>query len=156
MTPDEPEGDDDTSVGPATHVVDANVVAKWFVEEEFSGTARGVLESPDALIAPDFLPTELGSIFRKKVLEGEMAEQAAFDAVAVALDRVRLVPCRALFDEALRLAVSTQRSFYDCLYVALAVSMETRLLTADRRLVNGLARTHKEWLIWLGDLADEV
>jgi predicted nucleic acid-binding protein len=91
--------------------IDVNVVAKWFVEEDLSVQARRTMRSNDALLAPDFLVTELGSVFREKILLGEMAEEDAHRSLAIGLDRVSLVPAGTLFSEALRFALSTRRSF---------------------------------------------
>ena len=46
----------------------------------------------------------------------------------------RLVPLRALQDQALDLALRSGHPVYDCFYVALAMREAVPLLTADRRL----------------------
>jgi predicted nucleic acid-binding protein len=52
-----------------------------------------------------------------------------------------------LLIQALRIAVTFERSFYDSLYVALAMSTKTELITADERLVNALgSRFPVRWL----------
>jgi predicted nucleic acid-binding protein len=60
------------------------------------------------------------------------------------------VPSRELAGDALAIALSTGRTVYDAMYVALAVQRDTSVITADERLVNALA-TH--WPVkWLGIL----
>jgi predicted nucleic acid-binding protein len=57
---------------------------------------------------------------------------------------------RDLAEDALAIALSTGRTVYDAMYVALAVQRESTFITADERLVNALA-TH--WPIrWLAVL----
>ena len=51
------------------------------------------------------------------------------------------------------LADRTQRTVYDCLYLALAVQLGGRMVTADQRLYKSLAGT--PWaghICWVGDL----
>ena len=49
--------------------------------------------------------------------------------------------------QALQIAVVCDRSFYDSLYVALALSTGTELITADERLVSALgSRFPVRWL----------
>lgn len=53
----------------------------------------------------------------------------------------------------LALACETRRTVYDCLYLALAVELGGRMVTADRRLVNALANTpYAPCLRWVEDL----
>ena len=47
---------------------------------------------------------------------------------------VETVSCRALAEDAHALANATGRTVYDAMYVALAVRLNTRLITADDRL----------------------
>jgi predicted nucleic acid-binding protein len=47
---------------------------------------------------------------------------------------VEIVPCRSLAEDAHALANATARTVYDCMYVALAVRLKTRLITADETL----------------------
>jgi predicted nucleic acid-binding protein len=43
-----------------------------------------------------------------------------------------------LLDEAVRLAITHQRTMYDALYMALSVREQYRYVTADERLVNAI------------------
>jgi predicted nucleic acid-binding protein len=51
------------------------------------------------------------------------------------------------------LADRTQRTVYDCLYLALAVQLGGRMVTADQRLYNSLAGTPLgPHICWVADL----
>jgi hypothetical protein len=51
------------------------------------------------------------------------------------------------------LALATGRTVYDAVYVARAMRESCRFVTADERLVDGLAGTpHRAHLVWLGAL----
>ena len=53
---------------------------------------------------------------------------------------VEAVSCRALAEDAHALANATGRTVYDSMYVALAVRLKTRAITADDRLEAALKR----------------
>jgi predicted nucleic acid-binding protein len=53
---------------------------------------------------------------------------------------VAAVPCRSLAEDALALATATGQTVYDSMYVALAVRLDTRAITADHRLETALKR----------------
>jgi predicted nucleic acid-binding protein len=55
-----------------------------------------------------------------------------------------------LLEQALQIAMACDRSFYDSLYVAVAVSAKAELITADERLVNALGSRFP--VRWLGAL----
>ena len=48
------------------------------------------------------------------------------------------VPCRVLAIDAHELATATGRTVHDSLYLALAIRLRTRMLTADERLAAGV------------------
>lgn len=124
------------------YVLDASVVIKWFVPEELSAEARRWRKAKGSLHVPDFFVVEMTNILWKKVLRSELTRDDA-DAIVTTLlelpltahSAVRLLP--AAFD----LACQLNRTVYDCLYLALAIQIGGRFVTADRRLVNSLAAT---------------
>ena len=133
------------------YVVDANVVAKWFVPERLSEEAARLLDDKHELTTPDLLWPELGSVLWKKARAGQLTGQEAARIVQ-ALDEFPLTvfPSRLLLEGALEIALGTGRSVYDGIYVALAVALECSLVTADERLVNALAggplASHVVWV----------
>ena len=133
------------------YVVDANVVAKWFVPEPLSEEAVRLLGDEHELASPDLLWPELGSVLWKKSRAGQLTGGEAAGIVR-ALDRcpITVFPSRLVLEGALEIALSTGRSVYDAVYLALAVALECRLVTADERLVNALAggplAAHLTWV----------
>ena len=58
-----------------------------------------------------------------------------------------------LLASAFDLADKTQRTVYDCVYLALAVRLNGRMVTADQRLYNGLKGTAwAAYICWVADL----
>ena len=121
-------------------VVDASVVVKWFVPEIHSEAARRLLASPHEYVAPDLLFAETANTIWKKIRRGELALEEGQRLVAdISRIAVETVSCRALAEDAHALATATGRTVYDALYVALAVRLNTRLITADDRLEAALS-----------------
>jgi len=60
------------------------------------------------------------------------------------------VPTLTLLEQAFALANAFERSVYDSLYVALAISSKAQLVTADVRLAHALAANLP--VKWLGSL----
>lgn len=114
-------------------VVDASVVVKWFVAEIRSDAARRLLVSPHEYVAPDllFAETTIWKKVRREELTPEEGQQLLADISHIA---VETVSCRALAEDAHALANATGRTVYDSMYVALAVRLNTRAITADDRL----------------------
>jgi predicted nucleic acid-binding protein len=122
-------------------VIDASVVVKWFVPEIHSNAARRLLELPHGYFAPDLVFAETANTIWKKVRRGELnSSQGQQLVVDIGRTAVEAIPCRMLAEDAFALAITIDRTVYDCLYLALAVRLNTRMLTADTRFVAGLAR----------------
>lgn len=120
-------------------VVDSSVVVKWFLPEEHTEAARGLLGGDNRLIAPDLVRAEVGNVLWKHWRRGEIPAEAAL-GVLQDLERLPLgiESSRPLVGVAWGVARRFGRSFYDGLYVALAERADCTLVTADRKLYNAL------------------
>ena len=136
-------------------IVDASVGVKWFVPEVHAAEARQWRNGPDVLHVPAFFfDLEIANILWKKVRRGEITRADA-DLIREQLSALPLVrhPEIPLLASAFDLAVQAQRTVYDCLYLALAMQLGGRMLTADQRLYNSLAGS--PWascICWVGSL----
>lgn len=121
-------------------VVDASVVIKWFLPEVHGEAARRLLAAPHQYLAPDLLFPEVGNVIWKKIRRGELTprdgQRLAADLATVA---VEAVASRVLLSDAVALAVATGLTVYDATYLALAVRLDTVLVTADERLGRAVA-----------------
>lgn len=123
-------------------VVDASVVVKWFVPEIHNEAAHRLLILPHQYFAPDLLFAETANTIWKKIRRGELEPDEGQHMVAdIGRIAVETISCRALAEDAHALANATGTTVYDALYVALAVRLETRLITADDRLEAAIRRT---------------
>ncbi|HSC28963.1 MAG TPA: type II toxin-antitoxin system VapC family toxin [Vicinamibacterales bacterium] len=121
-------------------VVDASVVVKWFVPEVHSDAARRLLDVAHDYFAPDLLSAESANTIWKKVRRRELTLEDGQRLVAdIGRVTVETVSCRALAEDAHALANAIGQPVYDAMYVALAVRLDARLITADDRLEAALS-----------------
>ena len=120
------------------HVVDASVVVKWLVTEEFSEDAARPLDSGSTLVAPELVFAEAANALWAMRRRGDMAD--AVDALTTAPIAVPL-PMSRLAAAAAKLAVDIDHPVYDCFYLALAIRTGYPVATADARF-HDKARAH--------------
>ena len=123
-------------------VVDASVGLKWFLPEVHSAAA-GKLQNPDfQLHVPGLFDVEIGNILWKKMRRGELSREET-DAILTQLQQLPVVRHAdgPLVPRAVDMAEKIQRTVYDCLYLALAVQIGGKMVTADERLYNSLSNT---------------
>lgn len=134
------------------YVIDANVVAKWFVPEPLSDEAVRLINDQDELAVPDLLWPEIGSVLWKKCRLGQLtAREAARILAALGELPLAVFPSRGVVEAAVEIALATGRSVYDSVYLALAVALECQLVTADERMVNALSATpFATTMKWIG------
>lgn len=137
------------------YVVDASVAIKWFIPEIHSEVALQVRRSRDRLHVPAFMTLELGNVIAKKIRRGEITRE---DGKTI-LKELRHLPFQRhaderLFPAAYELALDTQQSLYDCLYLALAEAVDGRMITADSKFYKALTGgPYSQRLVWVEDLA---
>ena len=137
-------------------VVDASVAAKWLLPaagEDLIVQANRLLASHVKhtlhLIAPDLILSEIGNVLVKAVRRGRISHADAEHSLRRFSDLdLEIVPADNLLVKALQIAATGNRSFYDSLYVALALDAKIELITADERLVNALGSRFP--IRWLG------
>jgi predicted nucleic acid-binding protein len=142
--------------GRRRYVIDASTVVKWFVQENLSAEARRVAAAGAQLLAPELILAEIGNAFLRKIRQREVSLQRALVALESARLSLILYSSEALSSSAFDIAVTYQRSFYDALYVALALEENCQVITADERLVNAVRSRLGETVVWLGDMPDSL
>ncbi len=142
---------------PVTMVVDASVAVKLYVPEVHSDRAEAffhtVEEGETLLVAPDLIYPETGNILRRKHRAAELnAAEAKEIAESILALPLAIEPSRPILPLALDLSIAFGITVYDALYLSLAAVYDTRLMTADRKLVNALAKTPmRNHVTWLGE-----
>jgi predicted nucleic acid-binding protein len=92
--------------------------------------------------APDLIVAEVANVVWKKAVRGQVTD-AQVHAICAALPRYFeiLHPSEALVGSAIRMALALRHPIYDCIYLACARRVGSRLVTADRRLITAVANT---------------
>ncbi len=135
-------------------VVDASVAAKWFLHEEHHEAARRLRDPRHRLCAPDFFLLEMDNVFCRRVRRNEFAPAEAQKARRM----LRGLPIEysafgTLLDRAYELALETRTSPYDCLYAVLAQVIGGRMVTADRRFYDRIAKSpFAAHVLWVEDV----
>lgn len=136
-------------------VVDASVAVKWFVPEVHSIAALRLLARGQELMAPELIFPEVSNVLWKKRQRDEIDADAAL-ALLRDFWRLPLKIVQADFDllhGAWHIAEQFNRTFYDSLYVALAVKAECRMVTADLKFYNSLKPTAlSHAMVWVEDI----
>jgi len=121
-------------------VVDANVGIKWVLPEIHSEVALRLLDHDYELLVPDFFFPEIGNILWKRIRRGEMTPlQAQNDLIVLTEGDLQVGPSKPLMPDALEMAASVDQAVYDCVYLALAVTHQCQMVTADERFYNALS-----------------
>jgi predicted nucleic acid-binding protein len=136
-------------------VVDASVLFKIVVREEYSDRAQALYADAFRVNQPIFAPPHwaaelthaLYRLVRRRGITPEEAHQAMaqflrFPVQVIATPEL----CRDAFQFAMTYGVDT----YDCFYVVLAQVLDAELWTDDRRLIN-LVGPVAPWVRWIGD-----
>lgn len=117
------------------YVVDASVVVKWLVTEEWSNESSGLLEAGLTLIAPELVFAEASNALWAMHRRGDLSRDDLSDATDLLRSAPLSVPVsmRRLAAGAVRLAVDLGHPAYDCYYLALAMQEQYPVVTADAR-----------------------
>lgn len=117
-------------------VVDASVVAAWFLPDETNESANlalSRLENEDAF-APDILTHEMRNI----LLMAERRNRIDIEDVLTILSRLENMPVTMVTESdsisIVRLARKHNLTAYDAAYLSLALTMNIPLVTADKKL----------------------
>lgn len=137
-------------------VVDANVAVKWVLPEIHSDVALRLRDKRYRLLVPDFFFPEVGNIFWKRVRRGEITiENASSDLDAILGLPLIICPSFPVMRDALEIAVRVNQAIYDCVYLALAVSRDCQMVTADERFYNALSGDALvDRILWVEDIPD--
>ena len=137
-------------------VIDASVLIKFYVPEILSDRAERLLAKVGNkdidLLAPDLIYPEAGNILWKKQRLKELTHSEAEEITDAILSLpLTIEASKSLLPLAVDIAIACGITVYDALYLSLAKVYETTLITADRKLVDILAKTDlKDSVIWLG------
>ena len=139
-------------------VVDASLAFKWLVVEEDSGKADAILaqwnDQGARLAAPYFMVAEVANALHRRVIEETLS---MVEAIALMDDLLspelglELHSPSGLHQRGLELAsLLRQPAVYDCIYLALAETLNGELWTADRTFFRAAGSEFSN-VRWLGE-----
>lgn len=126
------------------YTVDASVILKLVVEEEYSLQARRLAsdfgDGKVALNAPSIIDYEVGSVLYKmtknRILEFKYAQEAFGKLLNLPIAKVSLNDFVAVLGVSNDLGIH----FYDCLYILAAKESRSALISSDQKLVKAAKR----------------
>jgi predicted nucleic acid-binding protein len=135
-------------------VVDASVAVKWFVPENYSAESLRFLDAGFRRHIPVLLHSEVAQTIWKKVYQRKEIEAAdgRFILRGLMVTRLESHAVLPLLEPAFDIAIATGRTVYDSIYLALAVSLGCKFVTADQKLYNALrAGPFANDVLWVTD-----
>jgi predicted nucleic acid-binding protein len=133
------------------HVLDASTALAWYLPEDFQLAARrwqqDALTSQVRFAVPSLHFWEVGNVLRTYARRREIDRATAEEIYALHLEApLELVePDRSLV---LQIALDYEATVYDAVYIALSLSLNAPLVTAER--------TTTPWVVKLGELVRSV
>ena len=137
-------------------VIDASVLIKFYIPEILSDKAEELLakvENGDRmLLAPDLIYPEAGNMLQKKQRMKELTRSEVEEITdAIVSLPLRIEASKPFLSLAMDIAIAYGITVYDAIYISMARAYEIKMMTADRKLVDALAKTDlKEYVAWLG------
>lgn len=117
-------------------VIDASIIAKWFVDEEGTEEALKLrtdhIEGRILIVVPELLFLEVLNALRYKgasIKKLNEANNALWD-IQLRVEKTNIF----LLEKANELAIQNNLSLYDAIYLALAIINGSPLITADKEL----------------------
>ena len=119
-------------------VADASVIAKWYIDEEYSENARKLrneyINGSLEIISTELMPYEVLNALKHTKLYQKY--ELVMVAKSLALYGFRLFPLTGkLAERTVEIAVEKDITIYDASYVALAEEQDAKLYTADKKLI---------------------
>jgi predicted nucleic acid-binding protein len=137
-------------------VIDASVVVKVVIAEEFSNQSEALIADSRAagrlLIAPPHLVSEVTNAIYRQARDGNITASEAEQALRKFLE----IPfvfgwSQELCHRALIFALPYRLTrVYDTIYALLAQELEVEFWTADRRFIEAIG-SNASWVSWIGD-----
>jgi predicted nucleic acid-binding protein len=137
-------------------VIDASVLIKFYVPEILSDKAEELLnrvaQGDVMLLAPDLIYPEVGNILWKKQQMKELTRPEVEEITdAIVSLPLNIEASKLLLPLAIDIGIAYKITIYDALYLSMARIYETKMITADRKLADAMAKTDlKEYVSWLG------
>lgn len=136
-------------------IIDASVMVKWFIDEEYSDKAISLMESyingDIVLYAPTLIYFEVLNALRYS----KLYDSSKLELLAQTVDNfgIKMVEIsEKIRGDMVKISLNHDMSIYDASYIAIAISLNTQLITADSRIRKKLPKNMKRWVLDLESL----
>ncbi|WP_456469561.1 type II toxin-antitoxin system VapC family toxin [Archaeoglobus sp.] len=127
-------------------VLDSSIIVALFFKEELSDEVEKIVEEYSEYYTVDISYSEVANAAWKKVRiygEDEELSKRALDVAVDFIEKVcRVEDSRVLLNQAFELAVKHNLTVYDALFIVLAMKLNEKLLTTDRKLYSKIEGTN--------------
>ena len=131
----------------ARWVLDANIVVKWALAEDFTTEANLFRADEHELVAPDVILWEAMNVLVGKAQQRMVPYEVVGGMLPTIYDRFDLYDSELLMDQALDVAFRSNMSLFDALYVLVAAIENCPLVTADNGLVNATRQRYGDLVV---------
>lgn len=140
------------------YIVDASVVAKWYLPEEHTDSATKLLNELSILHIPDLFYSEIANVLWKRVLRSELDSEKALEILsAIEVFPFKIHKSNTYMIAAFEIAYHTKCTVYDSLYLAVAVSNDCQMVTADKRFHDTIQNSHlSNNILWVEAIPDPI
>ena len=117
-------------------ILDASVIAKWFLDEEGTEKALEIREKyfqdEFDISVPDLLIYEIANTLKYSNFSSPEIDRAITSIYS--MDLFIVDPSENIMSKASEIAINNEITIYDATYVALAHQLSTKIITADKPL----------------------
>jgi predicted nucleic acid-binding protein len=121
-------------------VADTNLILRLYLDGEWTGQSEAVLRKDGVWAAPLLWRSEFRNTLVTLIRAGELDLETATAIMDDAERRMSECEYPVVSQRVVELAVGSRCSGYDCEFVALAETLQTPLVTSDRRLLRAFPR----------------
>lgn len=135
-------------------VVDASVSVKWYIPEIYEQEAGKLLQGSYQLHVPELILPEFCNVIWMKVRRNEITKAEGEKIVsAFSKKRWTIHTHQKIIKSAYTGAELSGKTVYDWTYLALAISLNCEMVTADSKFYKALeTTTFKKNLKWIEDV----
>ena len=123
-------------------IVDTSVVLKFYLEEPGSENALHLLDGNWSLHAPEYLQIESNNVLLKRTRRNDISKSLA-KQIHEAINNLPIIwhPNNLLMEPAFLIAIKMGCSFYDALFLALSIALNSPMITDDLKLIHVFQNT---------------
>lgn len=136
-------------------VVDASVAVKWFVAERDTDRALRLRDSYLSggleLVAPSLIYYEAANALRFHPYYGLTETELLKAITALRNMQIAIEPTTETWHKAFEVSKSEGIAVYDAIYIATSMTLDAKLVTSDRVLIERLSENMKGGITLLGE-----